>query len=110
VKARDHAAQTVPGRYILPLLALLMGFASLSTDVYLPAMPSIGRTFDVGIGQVEWSVSGYLAGFAIGQLLWGPIGDRYGRWRPITTGLVLFVIGSAICALAGGILVSSRGA
>ena len=54
-------------------------------------------------GTVEWTISGYLIGFSLGQLLWGPIGDRHGRRLPVAIGLVLFVIGSAGCALAGSI-------
>jgi MFS transporter, DHA1 family, multidrug resistance protein len=46
-------------------------------------------------------LSGYLIGFSLGQLLWGPIGDRHGRRAPVAIGLLLFVIGSAGCALAG---------
>lgn len=98
------------GRHVLLLLSVLMGFASISTDLYLPAMPVIGRALGAGAGQVEWTVSGYLAGFTIGQLLWGPVGDRYGRRLPIAAGLVLFMLGSAECALASGIdqLIAAR--
>ena len=78
-----------------------MGFASISTDLYLPAMPAMGRALGADAGTVELTVSGYLIGFSLGQLLWGPIGDRYGRRGPVAIGLVLFVIGSAGCALAG---------
>ena len=78
-----------------------MGFASISTDLYLPAMPAMGRSLGADAGTVERTVSGYLIGFSLGQLLWGPIGDRHGRRLPVAIGLVLFVIGSAGCALAG---------
>src|SRR4051812_37382649 len=78
-----------------------MGFASISTDLYLPAMPAMGRALGADAGTVELTVSGCLIGFSLGQLLWGPIGDRYGRRGPVAIGLVLFVIGSAGCALAG---------
>ena len=47
--------------------------------------------------------SGYLIGFSLGQLFWGPISDRHGRRLPVAIGLVLFVVGSAGCALAGSI-------
>src|SRR4051812_50044562 len=78
-----------------------MGFASISTDLYLPAMPAMGRALGADAGTVELTVSGYLIGFSLGQLLWGPIGDHHGRRLPVAIGLVLFVIGSAGCALAG---------
>ena len=99
------AALTPPaprqGWWVLGILSLLMGFASISTDLYLPAMPAMGASLGASAGMMEWTVSGYLIGFAIGQLLWGPVSDRYGRRTPVAIGLVLFVIGSAGCALSG---------
>lgn len=90
-----------PGWYVLGVLSLLMGFASISTDLYLPAMPEMARTLNADVGQIEWTVSGYLIGFSLGQLLWGPISDRHGRRSSVAVGLILFVIGSTGCALAG---------
>ncbi len=89
------------GWKVLVILSTLMGFASISTDLYLPAMPAIGQSLGANVGMIEWTISGYLVGFSIGQLFWGPIGDRFGRRPPIAIGLVLFIIGSAGCALAG---------
>lgn len=88
---------------VLAVLGTLMAFASISTDVYLPAMPTMARELGAPRGVTEWTVSGYLIGLSLGQLFWGPIGDRYGRRTPILLGLVLFAIGSAGCALAGSI-------
>lgn len=85
---------------VLGVLSALMGFASISTDLYLPAMPEMERSLRAESGMVEWTVSGYLIGFSIGQLLWGPIADRYGRRLPVAIGIILFVIGSAGCALS----------
>jgi DHA1 family bicyclomycin/chloramphenicol resistance-like MFS transporter len=78
-----------------------MGFASISTDLYLPAMPAMAKSLGSDNGTMEFTISGYLIGFSLGQLLWGPIGDRYGRRLPVIVGLVLFAIGSAGCALSG---------
>ncbi|MDH7795425.1 MULTISPECIES: multidrug effflux MFS transporter [unclassified Beijerinckia] len=88
------------GWRVLAVLSALMGFASISTDLYLPAMPAMGQALGATTGLMELTVSGYLVGFSLGQLLWGPIGDRYGRRVPVAIGLVLFVIGSAGCALS----------
>ena len=87
--------------YLFAILGTLMAFASLSTDVYLPAMPAMKQALHAGPGVIEFTVSGYLIGFSLGQLVWGPIGDRYGRRMPVALGLVLFVIGSAGCAMSG---------
>ena len=89
------------GWRVLAILSALMGFASISTDLYLPAMPAIGTSLSASTGMMEFTISGYLIGFSIGQLFWGLIGDRHGRRLPVAIGLVLFVIGSAGCALAG---------
>ncbi|WP_205743413.1 multidrug effflux MFS transporter [Geobacter sp. FeAm09] len=92
-----------PGWYVLAVLSLLMGFASISTDLYLPAMPLMGHSLHATTGMVEWTISGYLIGFSLGQLLWGPISDRYGRRMAVGSGLILFVVGSAGCALSDNV-------
>jgi MFS transporter, DHA1 family, multidrug resistance protein len=87
-------------RHVLAVLSALMGFASISTDLYLPAMPEMGRDLSADVGPIELTVSGFLIGFSLGQLVWGPLGDRYGRRLPVAAGLLLFVIGSAGCGLS----------
>ena len=89
--------------WMLGVLSLLMGFASLSTDIYLPAMPAMpamAQMLGTGTGSMEFTVSGYLMGFSLGQIFWGSLGDRLGRRGPIAAGLLLFVVGSAGCALS----------
>lgn len=87
--------------WVLGILSLLMGFASIATDLYLPAMPAMGGALGADAGTMAWTVSAYLIGFSLGQLLWGPISDRHGRRLPIAIGLCLFIVGSAGCALTG---------
>lgn len=89
-------------RRIMAILALLMAFASISTDFYLPALPTMVRALHASAGSMEFTISGFLVGFSLGQLVWGPIGDRFGRRLPVIIGVVFFVIGSAGCALATG--------
>lgn len=96
--ASDEAARRAP--WLLAVLAALMSFSSITTDIYLPALPSMARAFGAPSGAVELTISSYLIGFSLGQLAWGPIGDRYGRRGPIAAGLVFFLIGSAGCALS----------
>ncbi|MDE3177554.1 MAG: multidrug effflux MFS transporter [Pseudomonadota bacterium] len=81
----------------LLILSALMAFGPLSTDLYLPALPALGRALRAGPDEMALTLSSYLIGFSFGQLLWGPIGDRYGRRLPVAAGLALFVIGSAGC-------------
>ena len=85
---------------MLAILSLLIGFASISTDMYLPAMPAMSQAFGTPAGRMALTLSGFMFGFSIGQLLWGPLGDRFGRRRPIAVGIVLFIVGSAGCALS----------
>src|SRR3954454_8666878 len=89
------AARTEAVRHswrVLAILSALMGLASISTDIYLPAMPAMGQSLGASPGMVEWTVSGYLIGFSVGQLLWGPGGGRLcwrlpGGSRPILLGI-----------------------
>lgn len=85
---------------VLAILSTLMGFASISTDFYLPAMPAMTHALGASAGLIEWTVSGYLVGFSLGQLVWGPVSDRWGRRLPLALGLALFILGSAGCAQA----------
>lgn len=89
-----------PSWRVLAILSTLMGFASISTDLYLPAMPGMGRALHADAGAMEFTITGYLVGFSLGQLLWGPIGDRYGRRIAVAVGIALFVAGSSGCALS----------
>jgi multidrug resistance protein len=99
--APARAEEARRGVRVLAILSALMGFASISTDLYLPAMPAMAKSLSANSGAMELTISGYLIGFSLGQLLWGPIGDRYGRRMPIVVGIILFAIGSAGCALSG---------
>ena len=77
-----------------------MAFTSISTDVYLPAMPAMHDSLH---GDIELTIFGFLCGFSIAQLVWGPISDRFGRKLPLYLGMVLFVIGSIGCACSESI-------
>lgn len=81
----------------LIILSGFMAFTSLSTDIYLPAMPAMQKSLG---GRVELTVTGFVIGFAIAQLIWGPISDRIGRIKPLMIGTILFIIGSIGCALS----------
>jgi DHA1 family bicyclomycin/chloramphenicol resistance-like MFS transporter len=70
-------------------------------DIHLPALPALAAALHADPGRIELTISTYLIGFSLGQLLWEPIGDRHGRRMSVAIGLVLFVIGSAGCVLSG---------
>ena len=92
---------------LLVLLGLLQATAPISIDMYLPAMPELERVFQVSTTAVQSTMVTYLIGFALGQLLYGPITDRFGRKPPLYFGLALFAISSAACAFAPNIAVMS---
>lgn len=82
----------IPG--FIFILAALTALAPLATDAYLPAVPTIAESLGASVHQVELSISFFLFGFSIGQLLGGPYSDHFGRRVGIFTGLALFLGGS----------------
>ncbi|MEI9805745.1 MAG: multidrug effflux MFS transporter [Pseudolabrys sp.] len=85
------------------LLAALTAIGPLSTDMYLPSLPDIGRQLGASTAQVQLTISSYLIGFAIGQILYGPVSDRHGR-KPVLLGaLALYGVASFVCALSTSI-------
>ena len=72
-----------PGTFALTaLLAALTAIGPLSTDMYLPSLPDIARALTASTAQVQLTISAYLIGFAVGQIIYGPISDRPGR-KPV---------------------------
>lgn len=71
---------------VLAVLSALLGFASISTDFYLPAVPAMATALHASHGMLEFSITGYLIGFSIGQLFWGPVSDKFGRRLPADAG------------------------
>lgn len=81
----------------IAVLAALAAVGSFATSILLPSLPSIAKTLNVSTAAVASAISVYLAVFAIGQLIVGPLSDRYGRWKPVMFGLGIFVAGSIWC-------------
>jgi DHA1 family bicyclomycin/chloramphenicol resistance-like MFS transporter len=100
-----------PGTLALTiLLSMLTALGPLSTDMYLPSLPDIGRVLGAPIAQVQLTLSSYLIGFAIGQILYGPVSDLYGRRAVLIAALVLFAVASFVCTSAQSIdvLIAAR--
>ena len=88
-----------PGRGgLVLLLGLLTAFGPMSIYMYLPAFPAIAREFGVPITTVQYTVAAYMGGLALGQLLYGPLADQYGRKPFLLAGLALYALDSLGCA------------
>jgi DHA1 family bicyclomycin/chloramphenicol resistance-like MFS transporter len=95
------------------LIVILGGVCTIgpfSTDLYLPAMPTVAADLHAGARSIELTVTTFLAGLALGQLLAGPLSDTYGRRRPLLVGLSIYTASSLVCAVApsAGVLVVVR--
>ncbi|MGC1416981.1 MAG: MFS transporter [Candidatus Acidiferrum sp.] len=75
---------------LLILLGALQAFAPLSIDMYLPAMPVIEKVFHTSTASVQMTMVTFLLGYALGQPLYGPITDRFGRKPPLYASLLVF--------------------
>ncbi|MER6944239.1 MFS transporter [Nonomuraea sp. NPDC000554] len=90
---------TSPRLALTATLALLSLIGPLATDMYLPAFPQLARAFDADAAAVQLTLTSMMAGLALGQLLLGPLSDRYGRRRPLLAGAALAAVSSALCAV-----------
>jgi len=86
-------------------LGMLAAMAPLSTDMYLPALPTMERSFGVGISLIQLTLTMTMLGMAVGQIVAGPLSDRLGRRRPLVVGMGLFTVASLGCVLASDIYI-----
>ncbi|WP_027178448.1 Bcr/CflA family efflux MFS transporter [Maridesulfovibrio bastinii] len=87
-------------RTIVFMLAVLGAFPPLSTDLYLPALPHMMGALNASQSAVNLSLSLFLIFFSFGILFWGPVSEKYGRKPILMSGLLLYIAGSAGCAMA----------
>lgn len=85
------------------MLGVFTAFAPLSIDLYLPGMPAMEADFGVSAGLVQQSLSLFFVGLAGGQLLYGPLADRFGRRYPLLAGSLIYLAAGLLCALAPSI-------
>lgn len=89
--------------FIILILGALATISPFSIDMYLPGFPAIVLDLNTSIDQVQLSLTAYLVGIAVGQLLYGPLLDRFGRKKPLYVGLLVYVAASVGCAFTESI-------
>ncbi|HMH31461.1 MAG TPA: MFS transporter, partial [Puia sp.] len=92
-------------RYVSLILILgsLTALTPFSIDMYLPGFPAIAKDLQTSATKVALSLSGFFVGISAGQLLYGPLLDRFGRKKPLYTGLVVYILASIGCAFSHSI-------
>ncbi len=89
-------------KYVL-LLGLMCALPAVTSDIYLPSLPDVARDLHTTTTAVQLTMTSVLVGGAVGQLVVGPLSDRFGRRRPALGGIALHIVMSLLCALAPGI-------
>jgi DHA1 family bicyclomycin/chloramphenicol resistance-like MFS transporter len=89
-------------KYVL-LLGLMCALPAVTSDIYLPSLPEVARDLHTTTTGVQLTMTGVLVGGAVGQLVVGPLSDRFGRRRPVLIGIALHIVISLLCTLAPGI-------
>jgi DHA1 family bicyclomycin/chloramphenicol resistance-like MFS transporter len=101
---RDHPARaggaTADLHIPLWILALVTFSGTLAMHIFIPALPVAADDFGVGIGAMQMTISLYILGLALGQLVYGPVSDRFGRRSTLMVGLTLYTVASLAAALA----------
>lgn len=88
---------------VILILGALATISPFSIDMYLPGFPAIATDLHTTIDRVQYSLTAYLIGIAIGQLLYGPLLDRFGRKNPLYIGLAIYVLASIGCAFTDSV-------
>ncbi|MDB5222439.1 MAG: drug resistance transporter, Bcr/CflA subfamily [Chitinophagaceae bacterium] len=94
--------QAMKGRnkfFMIVILGMLSAIGPFSIDMYLPGFPAIAADLHTTVAHIALSLSSFFIGISAGQLLYGPLLDRYGRKRPLYTGLTVYLLASIGCAL-----------
>jgi DHA1 family bicyclomycin/chloramphenicol resistance-like MFS transporter len=100
------SAEKTPSRVrMIAILGALVALGPLTIDMYLPALPKIADDLSVSSSVAQLTLTGTLAGLALGQLIVGPLSDSLGRRRPMMAGIVLHMLASVLCLFAPNIAV-----
>jgi DHA1 family bicyclomycin/chloramphenicol resistance-like MFS transporter len=90
----------IPAWVVVTALGLLAGLQPLTTDMYLPALPQMQQGLGLSPGSAQWTLSVLILAFGVGQLVWGPVSDRFGRQPVLRWGLGLYTLSSVAATFA----------
>lgn len=86
--------------FLILILGIMSAIGPFSIDMYLPGFPAIADSLHTTVANISLSLSSFFIGISVGQFIYGPLLDRYGRKKPLYLGLSLYIVASAGCALA----------
>ena len=98
-----NSPEAARGTFVV--LGLLSTFGPISLDLYLPALPELAAELEASASAAQLTITACLIGLAVGQIIAGPLSDRFGRKRPLMIGLVAYALASLACAFAWSISV-----
>lgn len=88
-------------KHVFFTLLLMISFASVNAVLFTPALPTIANFFSISEGTAQLTITWFLIGYALGQLIYGPIANRFGRKKALYAGIILQIASSLLCVLAG---------
>ncbi|MFN3687135.1 multidrug effflux MFS transporter [Salinarimonas sp.] len=102
--------KTISTARLAAVLGLLACVGPFAIDMYLPALPTVATELNAPISAVQGTLIAYFVAFGLAQLVWGPVSDRIGRKTPLIVGLLIFIVGTAACAMAPSVgwLIAAR--
>src|SRR5690349_2354345 len=87
-------------KLIILILGLLSAIGPFSIDMYLPGFPAMAKDLNCSVDDIAYSLASFFIGVCLGQMICGPLLDRYGRKPPLLTGLVIYLVASIGCAMS----------
>lgn len=93
----------IPFSRLIMILSVCSAFAPFATDMYLPGFSRLVTSFATDASHIEATISFFFLGLAVGQVIYGPLIDRFGRRKPLLAGITLFILATVGCLLVSNI-------
>ncbi len=110
IKKTQNNPKQLSNFMIMVFVALIASFPPLSTDLYLPALPTMSKQLNCTVWEVNLSIVVFFIFVSASSFLWGPLSDKYGRKRMLLIGVPLFILSSVFCMLSQNVfqLIAAR--